>query len=223
MLEEPRPRSSPLAYQPCVWPDGRRVTLDAGRATVRIDLSRLLENRETRRVFLVPPTQESLGEFLWLACRNRSSRPSSYGFAQESRVHPSAGGMHPIHVLAGRLGQPWMRYDPLTHELVEVHGSTRSSAAVWESASELLDAGHGMLLALVAEPGRTAAKYEHHESLVWRDAGVVLGYMSVVAEALELPFCPLGIVGQASLRLDWMPAGKLMAAGLALLGGAPAA
>jgi len=115
-----------------------------------------------------------------------------------------------------------MRHDPLTHELVEVHGSLRSMAAAWDSASELLDVGQGTLLALVAEPGRTAAKYEHHESLVWRDAGVVLGYMSLVAEALELPFCPLGVTGQASVRLDWMPAGKLMAAGLAVLGGAPA-
>jgi hypothetical protein len=73
-----------------------------------------------------------------------------------------------------------------------------------------------LLMALVCEPGKTAAKYEHFESLVWRDAGVVLGYMSIVAEALGLNFCPLGLVGD-----PWPPeqGGTLLlkGAGLAAL------
>jgi hypothetical protein len=84
----------------------------------------------------------------------------------------------------------------------------------------LVELGFGTLVSLVAEPGKTAAKYANHESLVWRDAGVVLGYMSLMAEALKLSFCPLGITGRPYVT-DCLPnASTLQAVGLAVLGGA---
>ena len=72
-------------------------------------------------------------------------------------------------------------------------------------------------MVLVAEPGKTAAKYANSESLVWRDAGVLLGYMSVVAEALGLGFCPLGITGQAYVSALSADA-RLTGVGLAVVG-----
>ncbi|WP_169732561.1 hypothetical protein [Derxia gummosa] len=75
------------------------------------------------------------------------------------------------------------------------------------------------MLALIVEPGKTAAKYVNPESLVWRDAGVVLGYMSIVAEVLGLSFCPLGITAHAELTNLFGPNECLFGAGLALLGG----
>ncbi|SEM10533.1 hypothetical protein SAMN05518845_11692 [Variovorax sp. YR750] len=79
---------------------------------------------------------------------------------------------------------------------------------------ELIAAPVATLLLLVAEPGKTAAKYFNSESLVWRDAGVLLGYLSLAAEALGLAFVPLGITGD-----PW--AGKLVdESGLAGVGAA---
>lgn len=222
MGNEPRPRSAPSAYAPYGWqPCAGRKALHAPGMPLTIDLARLLEERESRRTFSVPLSDESLGAFLWFVCRNRSSRPSQFGFDQESRVHPSAGGMHPVHVLVGSEGGPWLRYDPIEHSLAEVSASAQSQEVTREQASALLDLGKSALLALLVEPGRTSAKYEHPESLVWRDAGVVLGYMSVVAEALQMPFCPLGLTGDSTVGRGWMPQGVLQVAGLALLGGPP--
>jgi hypothetical protein len=111
-----------------------------------------------------------------------------------------------------------MRYDAVDHALFELPGSTDSAAAGRHAASVLVTLERGVLLGLVSEPGKTAAKYENHETLVWRDAGVVLGYMSLVAEALGLSFCPLGITGQPHLT-DYLPdASPLQAVGLAVLG-----
>ena len=53
---------------------------------------------------------------------------------------------------------------------------------------------------------------------MWRDAGVVLGYMSLVAEALSLAFCPLGITGEPFLTDYLSTASRLKAVGLAILG-----
>lgn len=129
--------------------------------------------------------------------------------------------MHPIHVLVGAAATPWQRYDAVSHVLREVPGSEPHLGEVWRAAEEVLPTGRGLLLALVAEPGRTAAKYKHPDSLIWRDAGVMLGYMSVVAEVLNLPFCPLGITAEDEFAKLLQPPARLFGAGLALLGGCP--
>jgi hypothetical protein len=126
--------------------------------------------------------------------------------------------MHPIHVLVGECNAPWWRYDPVRHALVELPESAANCALARCAADELVAVGRGLLLGLVAEPGKTAAKYINPETLIWRDAGVVLGYMSVVAEVLGLSFCPLGITGNAQLSHLLAPR-LLFGVGLALLGG----
>lgn len=218
MLLDPAPRAYPATYEPFVWPAGVRLQLAPRSHPLELDLVALLEHRETRRDFKMPLESAMLGEFLWLTCRNRSSRPSPFGPDQESRVAPSAGAMHPIHVLISREAGPWMRYDPVEHTLVELPGSADSVAASRAAAGRLVRIDHGVLIGFVAEPGKTAAKYENHETLVWRDAGVVLGYMSLIAEALRLSFCPLGITGQSYFTGHLSDASKLQAVGLAVLG-----
>ena len=81
----------------------------------------------------------------------------------------------------------------------------------------VLDIQSGIVIRLIAEPGKTCAKYEHADSLIWRDAGVLIGHMALVAEALDCSFCPLGITGHewcASLKLE----DRLAGVGLAILG-----
>lgn len=220
MVIDPVPRAHPAKYQPFVWPFGIKRLLRPRNQALTLDLCALLEQRQTRRAFDKQLEYTVLGEFLWLACRNRSSRPSSFGPNQESRVYPSAGAMHPIHVLLAPRTGPWMRYDPVEHALVDMPESTHSAAAGRDAANHLIDLGQSTLIGLVAEPGKTAAKYENHETLVWRDAGVALGYMSIVAEAIGLTFCPLGITGEPYLTDYLSDATRLQAAGLAALGAA---
>lgn len=218
MVLDPLPRAEPARYQPFVWPVGEKLQLAPRDQVLELDLCALLEQRQTRREFKKTLENSMLGDFLWLACRNRSLRPSPFGMSQESRVYPSAGAMHPIHVLFARSVGPWMRYDPVEHARIELPGSTDSAARCRAAAGRLVDLDQGVLLGLVAEPGKTAAKYENHETLVWRDAGVALGYMSLVAEALGLTFCPLGITGRPYLTEYLSDASVLQAVGLAVLG-----
>ena len=219
MWDDPEPLLRPAPYAPVAWPGSVRVKLSPRSGPASVDLTALLERRETRREFGRDVRDDSLGEFLWLACRSRGSRPSPYGFDQESRPHPSAGAAHPIHVLVARDGATWSRYDPTDHAIVEIPGLESNAAAVRAAASMLVPVDRGIILALVAEPGKSAAKYAHPQSLVWRDAGVVIGYMSVVAEALRMPFCPLGITGDPHLADIHGPQAGLHGAGLAVLGG----
>ena len=61
---------------------------------------------------------------------------------------------------------------------------------------EVIDAPNATLLLFVAEPGMTGSKYEDAASLVWRDAGVLLGAIAMAAEALALNFSPMGVTGE---------------------------
>lgn len=219
-MSEPRPRESAHVYVPWVWPQGSRTQLAPRSEPLTLDLGALLEQRQTRREFTRTLTDDKLGEFLWLACRSRSSRASPFGFEQESRSHPSAGAMHPIHVLLARDAQDWQRYEPVEHALVQLTGTRTAAATAREESAALLPVDQGVLIALAAEPGKTAAKYENPESLVWRDAGAVLGYMSVAAEALGLSFCPLGILGERFVGAATGGDPRIHAAGLAILGAA---
>ena len=187
-------------------------------SALSVDLVGLMEHRQTRRDFSKELSLEDLGEFLWLACRSRSSRPSEYGPNQESRPHPSAGALHPIHVFLASDATAMLRYEPGQHALLELPGSASNSRQAIDAAKSSLDLGRGYVLALVAEPGKTGAKYEEPDSLVLRDAGVVLGYMSFVAEALGLAFCPLGITGNPGLTQGFPSAEALRSVGLAVLG-----
>lgn len=186
-------------------------------SALSVDLVELMEQRQTRRDFGRELSLEDLGDFLWLACRSRSSRPSEYGPNQESRPHPSAGALHPVHVFWASDATAMFRYDPVQHALLELPSSTSNARHAVDAARSSLDLGRGSVLALVAEPGRTGSKYEDPDSLILRDAGVVLGYMSFVAEALGLAFCPLGITGNPGLTQGFPSAEALRAVGLAVL------
>ena len=66
----------------------------------------------------------------------------------------------------------------------------KSMAAVVDQSDD------ATLLLFAAKPERTFAKYDSACSLVWRDAGVLLGYLSIAAESIGLNFVPLGINGE---------------------------
>lgn len=217
-LGNPRPDSVARRYDLFVWADGDVTQLSPGRGPTNVDSGDLLGSRRTRRTFSeIDMTQ--LSSLLWLTCRIQETLPSSLGFPLSLRPTPSAGAIHPIHVLVQmNTSDGWRRYDPLHHALLAVRDSEASAAAARLEACEALDPQQGVLFGFAAEPGKTAAKYLDASSLVWRDAGVLLGYLSVAAEALCLNFCPLGLTGDASIgSLDEQ--GRLVGVGLALLGG----
>lgn len=86
------------------------------------------------------------------------------------------------------------RYNPFEHTLIEFE-SDISPGDVRRNMNAVVPAEVATLLLFAAEPGKTSAKYESANSLVWRDAGVLLGYLSIASESLGLNFAPLGVTG----------------------------
>lgn len=217
-LSSPTVRAEPGRYQPFTWPDGAFHALPEVEDVGDEGIFKLLDQRRTRRTFSTL-NEDQLGQLLWRCARTQSIAESDYGFDLELRPTPSAGAMHPIHILVHLAGgSNWSRYDSRRHGLVELLGSAEAFAGLEGQCHEVMPAVQATRLLLVAEPGKTCAKYQNGESLIWRDAGALLAVMAVIAEALGCTFCPLGITGDPwAGRLA--PAGVLFGVGIALVGG----
>jgi hypothetical protein len=151
------------------------------------------------------------------ACKERIDSP--LGFPLERRGVPSGGAIHPVHLLVCDPGTRVLhRYDGDRHGLLQL--AERAPSELVTECSEVLDLQRGTLLFFVAEPGKTAAKYEDPITVIWRDAGVLQGVLAVVAEAIGLNFCLLGLTGDPWLA-GLSQQGKLRGVGAAIVGSRP--
>ena len=89
------------------------------------------------------------------------------------------------------------RYDPSDHRLDELAVKREAAADFMSDIEQFLEPNGGSVLWFVSDVRRIGARYGNPQSLVWRDAGVLLGHVCLVAEALGLSCCPLGFLGQA--------------------------
>lgn len=217
-LGNPQPKQRLTAYTPIQW-SGQRIALPTQGAAMSPHLAAILAGRRSRRDFVAPATLDDLAAMLELCCRTRELQASALGFDLEFRPHPSAGAIHCVHTLVQReIDEDWMYYDAQAHQLVSLPGTSAVANAARNAANELVPSANASLIALVAEPDMAAAKYENPGSLIWRNAGVLLGYFSICAEALALSFCPLGITGHPMLNSELDEQGRLCGVGMALLG-----
>lgn len=191
---DPKPASEVVPYSPIRWPVGMVLDLDKPRHIVQ-PYHDVLAGRRSNRSF-GKLTLEDLSALLWNSCRQIGHAPSDLGFDLSFRPAPSAGAIHPIHVLSCSFeSDVWLRYDPVLHQLNEVpHGLLSPKDAIEEVAPALL-IQQGTMLWLAAEMGKTASKYENIDSLIWRDAGALLAHLGLAASSLGMNFCLLGATG----------------------------
>ncbi|WP_147297890.1 SagB/ThcOx family dehydrogenase [Trinickia dinghuensis] len=213
-LGNPRLRAEPRQYTPVSWEEGPLLAFSTGSGSPvpRPDGQQDQEHRQAGLVDEKPPFDTLIGtrrtrygfqsvslgaldELFSLTCRVALCGPSTLGFALSQRPAPSAGAIHPVHVVVHLPGHAQLhRYDPYGHGLRALTCSV-DPEQLRRAMNDVVGALGAVLLMFVAEPAKTMAKYEAGSSLVWRDAGVLQGYFSLAAEALSLNFVPLGVTG----------------------------
>lgn len=196
---EPRPRAVDLPYREWAYPAGPVEYLDIpATEPTTPPFFQVVRSRRSRAPS-APLGEHPLGILLWYTGKAWETRTSSEG-RWEHRGVPSAGGRHPIDILvAGRAQAPeaLFRYDPMGHSLVLLLDT--NSADLNALLSEAAAAGRtrgGTILLFAAQVGRTQARYQNPESLIWRDAGALSASIALVAEAIGAACTPLGITGE---------------------------
>lgn len=207
---EPSIREARKAYVRFDWRIAKAEALPMPRDLVGSEI-----RRSCRK--LSAPTLFDLSTLLWHSARCQEALPSPPDFDLQLRPAPSAGAIHPIHILIEHpQNRCWTRYNPVRHQL-EYLSDGDALAGVRVTAMNYVDPGEGVLLLFTAEPGLTEAKYENHASLVWRDAGVLQGTIALVAPQAGLATCLLGLTADrfvASLGKQ----SQLIGVGAAILG-----
>jgi len=198
-LGSPKPRPSTIKYRPHTWPQELSVVPLQRPSTPSRRFADVIGSRRSCREFVPVRAQEmlsALAALFWLACRTKMEGDDSIGFPISHRPSPSAGAIHPIHILANIPGlRTWHHLDAQRNELVELQHTSVCVEDVRASVESVLPGTHATLVLFIAEPGKTAAKYEHSASLVWRDAGVLQGIISLAAEDVDLGCTMLGVTG----------------------------
>jgi SagB-type dehydrogenase family enzyme len=216
-LGNPRPHNTPRQYTLVDWPDIGLITLPVPKASIHKSFIETVMNRRSRRIFK-PVDKQTLADILWLSASVQARIESNFGFDLELRPVSSGGAIHPIHILINfPENNRWYRYDTEQHVLRAVQLSAPIEAGLNQCIDEIMPRQEALAMLFLAEPGKTFAKYENTCSLIWRDAGIILGHLTLVAEAYALNFCPLGITGEpwASQLCE---KGNLVGVGMALLG-----
>lgn len=141
-------------------------------------------------------TSQQLSTILWHSCLIRERHPprgSVRGW--ESRIAPSAGGLHELEILCLPLGGtlPMSWYDPLQHRLLPVAALEPGAAdGHRQVVADLCGSTDGISLQFVADWQRLSRLYSNASSLLWRDAGALLMAVCLVAEATNVACTPLG-------------------------------
>ncbi len=193
----PVPKEKLEPWQPISWPPGERLLLDSltPAPACAAEVDQFLRTRRTERK-MGPISDGELGTWLDLGCRAQLIQDSVYGFDISLRAAPSAGAIHPIHLVLANPGESsWRRYDGIEHALIDIPSSL-DAREVHQDMQAVVPAPAATLILFAAEVGKTAAKYDHPASLVWRDAGALLAVMGLAAHAHGLAFCPLGVTGE---------------------------
>jgi hypothetical protein len=154
---------------------------------------------------------------LWHAAGTKGHAPAGRaGLPVEWRASPSAGGLHPIHLVCindGGDGQVRL-YDPMEHAfhvlaVPHVDVSARNAAAV----AEVVGVHRGCTLRFIADVSKVGAAYESPASLVLRDAGCLVATLCLCAEWLDLAACPLGFLGHDMVGSLGFPEPRFQAVG----------
>jgi hypothetical protein len=219
-LGNPRPRPEANVYEPLRWPEGNVLGESAPSVSVHRSFSDVANHRRSCRQFaaVAPETMlATLSTLLSMSSGVQVQGTDSLGFPLSRRPAPSAGAIHPIHLVVNPPGQDtWCRFDPLRRALISLPTQLRA-VDVRASLNALLPTANAALLLFVAEPAMTATKYENCASLVWRDAGVLQGVVALTAEALGVGCTLLGVTGDPWSEQLLDQAG-LHGVGVALLG-----
>lgn len=196
ILKDPVSLHNTVASEPFQPKDSSRLFLPKPSMGRLDSLDRILTNRRSRRVFGTLDIQ-SLSQLLWLTIKTCRITPTASISGVEFRPLPSAGACHVISTIVIQTADAepsTSLYENKSHSLLSL-SPVEDVVSIRTAVGSVLAPGRGTILLFAADTFKLADKYRDGESLAWRDAGVLIGGLSIAAEALKLSFCPLGFSG----------------------------
>jgi SagB-type dehydrogenase family enzyme len=174
-----------------------RIKLVKPGSSLAMAFGDVVASRRSYRKFR-PVSIAGISTLLWHTAKVKSLQIQKNGYILTHRGAPSAGARHPIDIIVYDpkmfSNEHFYYYNPFDHSLNQI--ANPNTVPLINHINQIVPLGEGTLLWFVAHENRTASKYEHPESLIWRDSGALINSIQLTCTALSLDSCPIGSLGE---------------------------
>jgi hypothetical protein len=175
-----------------IWRISEYIDLPRNFICPPTDLFKLLDNRRSRRIF-IEITDQDLSSLLWFTQRHTGIFSN-----QSDRVTtpiPTFGGLASVRTIVVQPNLTSWIYDPINHRAGIIDSSAEIKNNIRRDGMQFFNIANGSVLLFAASKQFVSEYYNDPNSLVLREAGILMGILALVSEALNLSFCPLGTPG----------------------------
>lgn len=186
------------------FPKSASITFNGDVQNQGRDFLAVLNGRSSGRQFS-PVQINELGALFYHGSRSKSSFRDPFGARFEKRNYASPGALHSIHSLVTELaGDSWYAYNASRHCFDVMAIDSAVIASFKTTCSQLLQSTkNAWLIWYVCDYDRLCSRYSQVDSLIFRESGHLSATHSLVAEYLDLAYCPLGYHGhEAAAQLS---------------------
>jgi SagB-type dehydrogenase family enzyme len=157
----------------------------------------ILNSRKSERNFSKINVLQ-LSNLLWHSAKFKKVSMSKDGQLLLKRNNPSAGSIHAIDFFISlpEGKRNLFYYDPFTHRLAKLELNKTVFTNFFKDINERINCKNATIVWFGICPAIVESKYRFSESLIWREAGVLLMTVQLTAAALKLKSCPIGTLGE---------------------------
>lgn len=209
-MKNPRPKTIEESVTSFDYPIQHTIKLSRNIDPLPARFDEVITNRKSTKTFASIDLQQ-LSNLLWYTAKVKQTFVQDNGYILTHRGAPSAGARHPIDILIYNK-ENLHYYNPFDHSLNQI--ATPEITSFIQHIEQIVSIGNGTIFWFVAHYQRTAAKYEHPESLIWRDSGALLNSIQLTCTAMGLNSCPVGSLGEPYISAIFNQPGIFGAGGL---------
>lgn len=217
-MKNPSPKEVEETTSAFRYPGSEKLLLQRPQALLQNNFFDLVHQRQSDRKFK-PLLAQQLEDLLWYSAKILKTFTQKNGYILSHRPSPSAGARHPIDIIVAKPNNKMILeyYNPFDHSLNPISIDYSLVSKFINHVNKGIEIQQGTLIWFLAYPDRTTAKYNHAESLIWRDAGALIYCIQLTCTALNLLSCPVGTLAEPFITNLFSK--KVLSAGGIIIGG----
>jgi SagB-type dehydrogenase family enzyme len=189
-LKSPLKREKGIIYEEYKFKFLDKLFLPLPRK-INVNLLSVLNDRKTERNFNKIDI-EDLSTLLWYSSKTISAKKYRNSIVWEHKYVPSAGGLHPVHTFV-YYNNKFFIYENFAHAICTIKINPIKLNQLINKINAIIPIHGATILIYGADYGKSNKYYKHFESLIWRDSGCILMMNYLIASALGIGCCGLGI------------------------------
>lgn len=217
-MKDPKPKIRRDNYTPFIYSIKNKISLERDFKVDSKDFLEVFFNRKSSRG-LFNLSLDDLSKLLFYSCKIKSIEFDEDDFLLTKRVTPSAGSRHPIDLLISfpNAERDLYYYNPIDHTLGLLNLEKNKLDIFFSHINKNLSIENCCLIWFSIQTTKTSSKYENPESLYWKDLGVLIHALQLIATFLGYKSCPLGTLASDSFY-DLFGSEDLLSGGGILIG-----